>query len=125
MNVIEKKIGGGFLFDIPTPDSVFTPEDYTEEQLLLRESIRKFIQQEIEPNKEILDTVDGTKLAPKLLEKFGALGFLGLSVPEEFGGFGSDIKTDLAASEAMSDSYVSDLRYTKRFRRIYYFVLWQ
>ena len=90
--------GGGFLVETPSPDTIFTPEDYSEEQLLLRKSVRDFLNQEIEPNKAIFDTEAGTKLAPEKLEKLGDLGFLGLSVPEKFGGFGCDIKTDLAAS---------------------------
>lgn len=97
--------GGGFLVETIAPDSIFTPEEYTEEQEMLRKSIRDFINQEIEPNKEIFDSKAGIALAPEKLEKFGALGFLGLSVPEKFGGFGCDIKTDLAASEVMSDSF--------------------
>lgn len=97
--------GGGFLVETTSPDSIFTPEDYTEDQELLRESIRGFLNQEIEPNKEKFDSKEGIALAPEKLEKLGALGFLGLSVPEEYGGFGCDIKTDLAASEVMSDSF--------------------
>ena len=106
MNTINKVIkGGGFLVETTSPDSIFTPEDYTEEHALLRKSIRDFINQEIEPNKEVFDSKTGIELAHEKLEKFGALGFLGLSVPERFGGFGCDIKTDLAASEVMADSF--------------------
>ncbi len=97
--------GGGFLMETCAPEAVFTPEDYTDEQQMLRNSIRDFLNKEIEPNKEIFDSKAGTELAPKKLEKLGDLGFLGLSVPESFGGFGCDIKTDLVASEVMSDSF--------------------
>jgi len=100
-----KIMGGGFLMNLPEGYKSFTPEDYTEEQEMLRSSIRGFLDLEIEPNKEIFDTVEGTKLAPSKLEKLGELGYLSLSVPEKFGGYGCDIKTDLAASEVMSDSF--------------------
>lgn len=95
--------GGEFL--LKTPSKVFAPEEYTEEQHVLRKSIRDFLDKEIEPNKALFDCVEGTMLAPKKLEILGGLGYLGLSVPEEFGGFGCNIKTDLAASEIMSDSF--------------------
>jgi len=97
--------GGSFLLKESLPENLFSPEDHTEEQTMLRNSIRNFLDKEIEPNKEIFDSAEGVLLAPEKLEKLGDLGFLGLSVPEEQGGFGSDIKTDLVASEIMSDSF--------------------
>lgn len=90
---------------IPVDYESFTPEDYTEEQHLLRSAVRSFLDREIEPNKEIFDTKAGTELAPSMLEKLGELGYLGLSVPQQYGGFGSDIKTDLIVSEVMADSF--------------------
>lgn len=97
--------GGAFLIYTPDSESVFTPEEYTEDQLLIRASVREFLDREIEPIKEVFDTKEGTKIAPEKLEMLGELGFLGLSVPEKFGGMGCDIKTDMAASEIMSDSF--------------------
>ncbi|SHJ49435.1 acyl-CoA dehydrogenase family protein [Aquimarina spongiae] len=97
--------GGEFLIKGAEPETVFTPEEYSEERQMLREAIRDFINKEIEPLKEAFDSKEGTKLAPEKLEKLGELGFLAISVPEESGGMGCDIKTDLAASEVMSDSY--------------------
>ncbi|HLW32352.1 MAG TPA: acyl-CoA dehydrogenase family protein [Aequorivita sp.] len=97
--------GGAFLIYTPDSESVFTPEEYTEDQLLIRASVRAFLDREIEPIKHVFDTKEGTKIAPEKLELLGELGFLGLSVPEKFGGMGCDIKTDMAASEIMSDSF--------------------
>src|SRR5690606_17290502 len=109
--------GGAFLIYTPDSESVFTPEEYTEDQLLIRASVRAFLDREIEPIKHVFDTKEGTKIAPEKLELLGTkiapeklellgeLGFLGLSVPEKFGGMGCDIKTDMAASEIMSDSF--------------------
>lgn len=97
--------GGAFLVYTPDSEGVFTPEEYTEDQLLIRASVREFLDREIEPIKHVFDTKEGTKIAPEKLELLGELGFLGLSVPEKFGGMGCDIKTDMAASEIMSDSF--------------------
>lgn len=97
--------GGAFLIYTPDSESVFIPEEYTEDQLLIRASVRAFLDREIEPIKHVFDTKEGTKIAPEKLELLGELGFLGLSVPEKFGGMGCDIKTDMAASEIMSDSF--------------------
>lgn len=98
-------IGGAFLLEIPEEYASFTPEDYTEEQQLLRSAVRDFLDREIEPSKDIFDSQAGTELAPVLLEKLGELGYLGLAVPQEYGGFGCDMKTDLVVSEVMADSF--------------------
>ncbi len=97
--------GGEFLIKTSDSDAVFTPEDYTEEHQMLRDAIRDFINKEIEPLREAFDSKEGTKIAPEKLEKLGELGFLAISAPESIGGMGCDIKTDLAASEVMSDSF--------------------
>ncbi|MBQ4818988.1 acyl-CoA dehydrogenase family protein [Aquimarina sp. MMG016] len=97
--------GGEFLIKTSDPNTIFTPEDYTEEQHMLRDAIRDFINKEIEPLKEVFDSKEGTEIAPEILEKLGELGFLAISVPESIGGMGCDIKTDLVASEVMSDSF--------------------
>ncbi len=97
--------GGEFLIKTSDPSTVFTPEDYTEEQHMLRGAIRDFINKEIEPLKQTFDSKDGIEITPSILEKLGELGFLAISVPESIGGMGCDIKTDLAASEIMSDSF--------------------
>ncbi len=97
--------GGEFLIKTSAPNTIFTPEDYTEEQYMLRAAIRDFLNKEIEPLKEIFDSKEGIKVTPKILEKLGELGFLAISAPESIGGMGCDIKTDLAASEIMSESF--------------------
>jgi alkylation response protein AidB-like acyl-CoA dehydrogenase len=97
--------GGEFLIKKSNPSDVFTPEDYTEEQLMFRQSMRDFLNKEIEPIKEKFNTKEGTQLAPALLEKMGELGFHGIGVPEEFGGLNCDFKTELAYGEIASDSF--------------------
>lgn len=106
METLSKPISGGeFLIRESDPTDIFTPDDYTEEQRLLRDTIRDFLDREVEPLKAEFDTRKGTELAPGILEKLGELGFLAISSPESVGGMGADIKTDLAVSEVMSDSF--------------------
>lgn len=97
--------GGEFLIKESSPADIFTPEDYTEEQLMFRQSVRDFLDKEIEPIKEKFDTVEGTTIAPVLLERMGELGFLSIAVPEAYGGMGADMRTELAIGEIASDSY--------------------
>jgi alkylation response protein AidB-like acyl-CoA dehydrogenase len=107
MQVSHKNIikGGEFVIKQSTPQDIFTREDYTEEQLMFRNSMRDFLNKEVEPIKEKFDTKEGTKIAPGLLEKMGELGFHGIGVPEEFGGLNCDFKTELAYGEIASDSF--------------------
>jgi alkylation response protein AidB-like acyl-CoA dehydrogenase len=97
--------GGAFLLQESDPQAVFTPEDYTEEQRMLRQAMRDFLAREVEPLQAEFDSVAGTQIAPRLLEKMGALGFHGIGVPEEFGGMDGDFKTELAVGEVASDSF--------------------
>tara|TARA_B100000513_G_scaffold182888_1_gene102661 strand:+ start:220 stop:1995 length:1776 start_codon:yes stop_codon:yes gene_type:complete len=107
MEVKEKKAikGGEFLLTKSNYSTVFTPEDYTEEQKMFRSSMRDFLNKEVEPIKEKFDTKEGAELAPGLLEKMGELGFHGIGVPEEYGGLNCDMKTELAFGEIASDSF--------------------
>jgi len=107
MNTSEKTIlkGGEFLLEDSNYNDVFTPEDYNEEQLMFRSSMRDFLNKEVEPIKEKFDSKEGTSIAPTLLEKMGELGFHGIGVPEEYGGLNCDMKTELAFGEIASDSF--------------------
>lgn len=107
MEIKEKKAikGGEFLLTKSDYTTIFTPEDYTEEQKMFRSSMRDFLNKEVEPIKEKFDSKEGTKIAPILLEKMGELGFHGIGVPEEYGGLNCDMKTELAFGEIASDSF--------------------
>jgi alkylation response protein AidB-like acyl-CoA dehydrogenase len=102
-----KKIikGGEFLLEDSHHNDIFTAEEYSEEQIMFRTSMRDFLNKEIEPIKDKFDTKEGTILAPGLLEKMGDLGFHGIGVPEEYGGLDCDMKTEMAFGEIASDSF--------------------
>ncbi|HST52990.1 MAG TPA: acyl-CoA dehydrogenase family protein [Pyrinomonadaceae bacterium] len=87
----EKKIvvGGSFLIEERTPEEVFTPEDFTEEHRMIADTARQFMDNEVRPRIDELEKKDW-KLSRELVVKGAELGFIGATVPEEYGGLGLD-----------------------------------
>src|SRR5258706_7981134 len=77
--------GGEFLIRETEASDIFIPEEWSEEQLLIAETCRDFIDKEVMP---LLDRIDAQEkgLMPSLLDKAAELGLLGISIPEEYGG---------------------------------------
>lgn len=71
-----------------------------EEHYLLRESVRKFANNEIAPLAEEIDRAD--EMPEDLFAKMGRLGILGITIPEEFGGAGSDLLAGVIAGEELA-----------------------
>jgi alkylation response protein AidB-like acyl-CoA dehydrogenase len=95
--------GGSFLIEDRTPDEVFTPEDLTEEQLMIGQTADDFIEKELVPRLPQLIKLD-YGLNRELLRKAGELGLLGVEVPEEYGGLGLDkVSGSLVAEKAGRD----------------------
>lgn len=97
-------LGGEFLIKESDPQSVFIPEEINEEQKMMVETARDFVQSEIWPK---LDAIDKQEpgLTVSLMEKAGELGLLGTSIPEEYGGLGADFNTNTFLSMEMGTSY--------------------
>lgn len=95
-----KTKGGEFLIKETLAQDVFIPEQWSEEQLMMKKTCEDFIEQEVSP---ILDRIDSQEegLMVSLLEKAGALGLLGTSVPEDLGGFGFDFVTSMLTTEVL------------------------
>src|ERR671934_2089932 len=85
----DKKIiaGGSFLIEERTPEEVFTPEDFTEEHRMIADTARQFMDNEVRPRIDDLEKKDW-RLARELVRKGAELGFIGATVPEEYGGLG-------------------------------------
>ncbi len=81
--------GGSFLIEDRTPDEVFTPEDFTEEQVMIGQTAEDFMAKELLPRLPELLKLD-YDLSRELLAKAGELGLLGVEIPEEYGGLGLD-----------------------------------
>lgn len=87
METVEKDIlrGGQFLVKETSCDDIFTPEDFTEEQKMMLETVKEFVDREIWPNKERFENKDYA-LTEEIMRKAGELGLLGIAVPAEYDG---------------------------------------
>lgn len=93
--------GGEFLVKDLTWDNIFTPEDFSEEQRMMLESAKEFIDREVWPKKHQIEKKDYA-LIEDLMKKLGELGFLGISVPEEYGGLGMGFVTTMLVCDYIS-----------------------
>ena len=92
--------GGAFLIENRTAEEIFTPEDLTEEQRMIGETTRDFVDNEVVPNLEAMEHHDW-ELARQLVHKAGELGLLGANIPEEYGGLDLDQTTGVVVAENM------------------------
>ncbi|MDG2425463.1 MAG: acyl-CoA dehydrogenase family protein, partial [Flavobacteriales bacterium] len=96
--------GGEFIIRNVKPSEIFIPEEWNEEQHMMRQMTFDFVEKEVTP---LLDRIDGQEegLIPSLMEKSGELGLLGSSVPEELGGLGLDFKSTMLITEAIGHAH--------------------
>ena len=92
--------GGEFLIAEQTAEQTFTPEDFTEEQKMIGETTREFVDGEVAPNLEAMEK-HNWEVARQLVAKGGGLGLLGATIPEEYGGLGLDQTTGVVIAEMM------------------------
>lgn len=93
--------GGSFIIEEIGPDQVFTPEDFTEEHLMIAKTTEDYVANEVMPVVEKLENHE-FEYSVKLLKHAGELGLLGTDVPEEYGGLGLDKITSALIAEKMS-----------------------
>ena len=92
--------GGAWLTGDASPHDVFIPEDRTEEHRLIAATARAFMEREVLPGHAALEAHDWTR-ARAMLRECGALGLLGVDVPESLGGVALDVVSSVVVSEAM------------------------
>lgn len=92
--------GGEWLIKESSPFETFTPENFVEEQKMIRDMCDQFLDAEIYP---ILDRIDNLEpgLMKSLVAKAGEQGLLSVSFPEEYGGLGKDFVTSTIVNEYM------------------------
>lgn len=93
--------GGQFLIQETQPDEVFTPEDFTEEQRMMIDSVKEFVDREIWPHKPRFEQKD-YELTHEVMKKIGELGLLGVAVPEAYGGLGMGFVTTMLVCDYIS-----------------------
>ncbi|MCG8723522.1 acyl-CoA dehydrogenase [Tenacibaculum finnmarkense] len=93
--------GGQFLVRETKCEDVFTPEDFTEEQKMMKEAVGEFNDREIIPHKARFEKKDYA-LTEETMRKAGELGFLGVSVPEAYGGLGMGFVSTMLTCDYIS-----------------------
>ena len=93
--------GGQFLVKETNCEDVFTPEDFSEEQQMMKEAVMEFNDREIIPYKARFEAKDFA-LTEETMRKAGELGFLGVAVPEAYGGLGMGFVSTLLTCDYIS-----------------------
>ncbi|MBC8045157.1 MAG: acyl-CoA dehydrogenase family protein [Fimbriimonadaceae bacterium] len=103
--------GGEFLIRNSTPEEIFIPEELNEEQLMIKQMAKDFVDTEVFTK---LDAIDEQEpgLVPSLLEKCGELGLLGVTIPEEYGGFAKDFNTGTCVTEIVGAAHAFSVAYS-------------
>lgn len=96
--------GGEFLVRETPAQDIFIPEEFSEEQKMMAQACQDFIDTEINPNVEKIDSMKHPELVPELFKKAGDLGLLGIAVPEEYGGLGMSFNTSMLIADIIGAS---------------------
>ncbi len=96
--------GGEWLIKESNAFETYTPEDFNEEQQMVKEMCLQFLTSEILPVVERIDKME-TGLMPSLMMKAGEQGLLGASVPEALGGLGKDFITSTLVNEGLGGGF--------------------
>jgi alkylation response protein AidB-like acyl-CoA dehydrogenase len=90
--------GGEWLVKESEAATTFIPEEFTEEQLMIRDMCDQFLKTEVMPNVERMDKMEPGYMR-SLVEKAGGQGMLAVAFPEEYGGMGKDFVTSTIVNE--------------------------
>ncbi len=103
--VTEKKVlkGGEFLIKETHYQETFIPEEFNEEQLMIKETVQTFVEQDILPFVDRIEKLE-EGLMPSRLDIFASLGLLGTHMPEEYGGSHLDCITNTLIGEEVGPS---------------------
>jgi len=93
--------GGQFIVKTPTPSSIFTIEDLSEEQRMMRESTKEFTERELWANWERFEKKD-YEFTKVCMQKAGELGLLSIAVPESYGGMGMGFVSTMLVCDYIS-----------------------
>lgn len=91
--------GGEFLLKQTPAKDIFIPEEWSEEQRMIADTMQDFILREIHPKLDEIDSMQDKTLMPRILEQAGELGLLATSIPEQYGGFDMSFNTSMLVAE--------------------------
>ena len=96
--------GGEWLIKESNAFETFTPEDFNEEQHMVKDMCLQFLNSEVLP---VIDRIDKMEegLMPSLMVKAGEQGLLGAAIPEDLGGLGKDFITSTLVNEGLGGGY--------------------
>ena len=97
------RAGGAFLVSHAEPGDIFTPERLTAEHRAIREAVAEFVAREVRPRAERIEAKDWAAHR-ELLAILGSAGFVGIDVPEAFGGAGLDKTASVVVTEALGSA---------------------
>jgi alkylation response protein AidB-like acyl-CoA dehydrogenase len=101
---------GEFLIRSVNPADIFIPEQYDEEQQMIAQTCQDFLEAEVYPNIEKVEKGD-RELMKSMLKKSGELGLMGISIPEEYGGFGQSFVTQMLTAQTTGAGYSFSVAY--------------
>ena len=90
--------GGEWLVKASSTDEIFIPEDFDDEQRMIRDMCDQFLDKEVYPKLDQIDALE-KGLMKSLVQKAGDQGLLSVSFPEEYGGLGKDFITSTIVNE--------------------------
>ena len=93
--------GGQFLVKETNCEAIFTPEDFTEEQQMMKEAVKEFVDRELWPNKARFESKDFA-FTEACMRKAADLGFLSVAVPEAYGGLEMGIISTILVCDYIS-----------------------
>ena len=96
--------GGEYLVRDSSSAETFTPEDFNEEQKMIKSTCDDFIKTEVLPLEKDIDSMEDPQIIPNLLKAAGELGLLGITAPEEYAGFNMDTITAMLVAEGVGPS---------------------
>ena len=93
--------GGGFLLQDTVPTTVYSPEDFTDEQRMIGQTTSDFFDKEVIPRHELIESKD-YEIQRQLIKEAADLGLINASIPEEYDGLDLDHVSNMLIAEHMS-----------------------
>lgn len=93
--------GGEFIIKETNANHIFITEDFTEEQIMMRDAVKEFVDREIWPNKPKFEKKD-YDFTKEMMSKAADLGFLSVAVPEAYGGMAMPFTSTILVCDYIS-----------------------